>query len=172
MNGYKTLYAALYRDVKKAYRMLLRERYREMTLYLTGKEPSEDTLDELVDLCLAGMLEEPNEVSHYSFDAEVERKRDRATEDTESEPTRVQKQLAMEKHLRYWLQMAAWYTDMVSQEAEYQALKDFGAVKVKWNIFGDDKVCKTCFDLDGKVFPIDRVPPRPHLRCRCYLTYA
>jgi len=166
----KALYAGLYEDVKKLYRMLMMERYREMWIYLTGEEPEQDMLDELVDLYLLDLLDEPNEVSHYTFDAEVTRKRDRAIEDTESEPTRVQKQLAMDKHLRHWLQMAAWYTDMVSQEAEYEALKNFGAQKVKWNIYGDDKVCQICLDLEGKIFTIDKVPPRPHLRCRCYLT--
>lgn len=172
INGLRDLYAALYLDAKKKYRALFEDRYMEMFFWLTGKKPSEDMLDELVDMWLAGFLGEPNEESHYVFDAEVTRKRDRAIEDSESEPTRVQKQLAMEKHLRHWLQMAAWYTDMASQEAEYQALKDFGAAKVKWNIYGDDKVCHTCFEMDGKIFRIDKVPVRPHLRCRCYLTPA
>ena len=172
MRGMKELYAGLYEDVKTLYRTLFRERYIEMCLWLDGKKPSEDMLDDLVDMHLAGMLETPNVMTHYAFDTETVRKRDRAIEAEESEPTRIQKQIQMQKHLRYWLQMAAWYTDMVSQDAEYTAMKDLGAVKVRWNTYGDDKVCHTCFEMDGKVFTIDKIPPRPHLACRCYLTPA
>ena len=170
INGLKGLYDDLYAEIKKLLRKLYCDRYIELYEWLTGEKPDEDMLDELVDMYLAGMLEEPNELTHYVFENENVRKRDRAIEDTESEPTRVQKQLAMERHLRYWIQMAAWYTDMVSQDTEYQAMKDFGAVKVKWNIYGDDKVCRRCFDLDGEIFLIDKVPPRPHLNCRCWLS--
>lgn len=170
INGLKSLYGWMDDEIRKLLRALYCERYTELYMWVTGNKPSEDMLDELVDMYLAGMLEEPNELTHYVFENESVRKRDRAIEDTESEPTRIQKQLRMEKHLRYWLQMAAWYTDMVSQDAEYQAMKDVGAVKVKWNIYGDDKVCRRCSDLDGEIFLIDKVPPRPHLNCRCWLS--
>ena len=170
VNGMKALYDSVFEDIKKFYRALYRERYIEMCMWLSGKMPNEDFLNEMVDLWLLDFLEEPNEIYHYAFHSELLRKRDRAIEAEESEPTRIQKQLSMEKHLRFVIQMAAWFTDMVSQDAEYAALKDFGAAKVRWNVYGDEKVCQKCFDLDEKVFLIDKVPPRQHLNCRCYLT--
>jgi SPP1 gp7 family putative phage head morphogenesis protein len=42
---------------------------------------------------------------------------------------------------------------------------------VKWLAAGDERTCPDCKDLDGKVFPIDEVPPCPkHPGCRCTWT--
>lgn len=42
---------------------------------------------------------------------------------------------------------------------------------VKWLAAGDERTCPDCKDLDGKIFPIDEVPPCPkHPSCRCTWT--
>jgi SPP1 gp7 family putative phage head morphogenesis protein len=122
-----------------------------------------------VELWLIGFLKEPNENTNYAFDSELVRKRDRAKEAVNSVPTKTQKQLQLEKAVRIALQQDSWYTDMASQDAELQAYKDAGVKRVRWNIYGDDKVCAKCESMNGNVYDIDKVPKRPHLRCRCYL---
>lgn len=164
------LYEIFEQDCEIALRDVLRLRYEEVLMWLDKKVPSIDEVDELVEMWLTGFLNEPNEQTHYAFEPELIRKRDRAKEAIVAVPTKAQKQLELEKASRYVIQQSAWYIDFASQDAEYQAMKDAGIQKVKWNIYGDDRVCQTCFDMDGKIFPIDRVPKRPHLRCRCYLT--
>ena len=166
------LYETFGQDCRMTFGDIYRLRYEEVLLWLEKKEPPIDEVDELVELWLTEFLNEPNAVLHYAFDTESIRKRDRAIEAVNSVPTKVQKQVFLDKNVRYYIQMASWYTDMASQDAEQQALKDAGIKKVKWNIYGDDHVCKPCYDRNGKIYDIDKVPPRIHPRCRCYLTPA
>ena len=147
-------------------------RYMQVWQTVKGEYPDVDMIDELVDMYLAGLWDEPNERTHYAFGPELERKRDRAKEAITAVPTKIQKQLELEKASRYVIQQVGFYVDIASQDAEYRALKDAGVLKVRWNIYGDDRVCKTCYDRNGKVYDIDKVPSQPHLRCRCYLTQA
>lgn len=164
------LYETIGRECRKVFHETYFLRYLEIWNWLKGTKPDEDELDELVDMYLAGLWEEPDERTHYAFGPELDRKRDRAKEAVISVPTKTQKQIELDKAARYVIQQGAWYCDFCSQDAELKAMKDAGVQKVKWNIYGDDKVCRTCFDLNGKIFEISRVPKRPHLRCRCFLT--
>ena len=164
------LYEIFEQDCEIALRDVLRLRYEEVLMWLDKKVPSIDEVDELVEMWLTRFLNEPNEQTHYAFKPELIRKRDRAKEAIVAVPTKAQKQLELEKASRYVIQQSAWYIDFASQDAEYQAMKDAGVQKVKWNIYGDDKVCRKCSDLDGEIFLIDKVPPRPHLNCRCWLS--
>lgn len=162
----KKLYEQFDADCKKAFRRLYKDRYEELWIYLKGKKPDEDELDELLEMYLAGLLEEPNEVTHYIWDTEVIRKRERAVEAVLSSPSKLQKQLEIDKAVRIWLQMAGWYTDFTSQDAEIQAMKDAGIKKVRRYEMKDEKVCDVCKKADGEVYDINKIPPLPHLRCR------
>ena len=164
------LYERLYSDCKKEWRDLYADRYIEMWLYLKGKKPDEDELDELVEMEMSRLLYEAHPVTKYIFDAEVLRKRDRMFEDIQASPTKAQKQLAMEKGKRFWAQMTTWYTDFTSQDAEIDALENAGVKKVKRHEMNDDKVCSTCRELDGKIYAIDKVPHIAHVRCRAWYT--
>lgn len=73
------------------------------------------------------------------------------------------------KGLRYWSDMTRQYSDMVSDEATLKAYKDGGAKYVRWITQEDEKVCEVCWERNGKIYPIDRVPAKPHWGCRCYL---
>jgi SPP1 gp7 family putative phage head morphogenesis protein len=44
--------------------------------------------------------------------------------------------------------------------------RQVGITKVRWLIADDDRTCKICRPLDGKVFGIDEVEG-PHPGCRC-----
>ena len=171
LNEIDALYAALDEDNRKAYRELFVARYIEMYVFVTGKKaPDEDEIDDLVDMYLAGLLDEPNAVTHYTYDTEVYRKRDRAKEAINAVPTKAQNQLEMEKAIRFWTQQTGFYVDLVSDEAATKAMIDGGVKHVKWNDQDDKKVCSACHDMNGVIYPIKKVPDKPHPRCRCYLT--
>ena len=45
-----------------------------------------------------------------------------------------------------------------------------GVTKVEWMAVGDERMCPVCQELDGKIYPIDKVPNIPaHPHCRCYV---
>lgn len=162
------LYADFQTDAKSEYRDLYQQRYEELYEFLLGKKPDEDELDELAEMYLAVMLDEPNEITKYAFEAELKRKRDRAKEAVNAVPTKAQKQIELDKAGRYVIQQEAWYSDFTSQAAEIQAMKDAGVKKVRRNEMKDDKVCKVCRKLDGRVYDIRRVPPTAHINCRAW----
>lgn len=164
------LYSAIEKDCRKIFRQLYIDRYTELWRYLKHETPDEDIIDELVDMYLAGLWDEPNENTRYAFGTELIRKRDRAKEAVIAVPTKTQKQLELQKATRYVIQQSAWYCDFVSQDAEIQAYKDAGVKKVQRHEMNDDRVCDVCKKADGDIYPIDDIPPLPHLRCRRWFT--
>lgn len=175
LNETDSLYADLDKKVRKKYKELYYERYLEVLLWLmatTAKKsvPPDDEIDELVEMRLAGLLDDPNESTHYAYSAEVLRKRDRAKEAIVSVRSKAAKQSEMDKHLRYFLQMSAWYTDFASQDAEIQAFKSAGVKRVMRHEMDDDKTCPVCRKANGEIYSINKIPPLPHLRCRRWFT--
>lgn len=164
-----SMYDGLDTDNRTKFKELWAARYLEMMLFLKRKPiPPDDTIDELAEMYLAGLLSEPNEVTHYTYDTEVYRKRDRAKEAINAVNGKVLKQIEMDKHLRYWNRQTVFYTDIVSDDANIAALKDAGVKRVEWVTQKDEKVCEICRGRNGKVYPIDKLPVKPHPSCRCY----
>lgn len=163
-----SLYSDIERMSIREMERLYRERYEELYLFLEPTAPKNDLLDDLVDLYFAVLLGEPNETTHYAFEPELKRKRDRAKEAVNAVPTRAQKQIELDKAARFIIQQTAWYCDFTSQAAEIQAMKDAGVKKVRRHEESDDKVCALCRSLDGKVYDIGRIPALEHLNCRRY----
>lgn len=52
---------------------------------------------------------------------------------------------------------------------EVAKMRSDGVGEVRWRTMGDDRVCAVCASREGQVYPINAVPARPHVRCRCYL---
>ena len=169
LKGITYLYKEMNKDNKKAFHKLFIERYLEVNAYLDGKSPKEDTLEELAEAYLSGLLSEPDPITMYAYNAEVDRKRDRVIEAVNATPSKTLKQVQIDKGLRFWSQMTGQYMDEISDGANVSALKNNGVKKVRWITAQDDKVCKTCKERNGKVYDINRVPAKPHWRCRCYL---
>lgn len=166
------LYASLDKDNKRKFRELFIARYCEMFPYFGKKPPDEDLLDDLVDLYLSGLLSEPNELTRYTYDTEVLRKRDRAIESINAAPSLSEKDLEFDKAMRYWSQQTGFYIDIVADDAAIMAMKRNGVKKVRWITQGDEKVCKECWDRNDKIYDIDAVPEKTHVRCRCWLVPA
>lgn len=166
------LYADLYANTRKKLIELFVARYIEMLLWLDKELPKDidDTVDELAEMHISGLLENPNEATHYEYASEVLRKRDRAKEAMVSVPTKAQKQIQLDKHVKYFQQMTAWYVDFASQDAEITALKDVGIQRVQRHEHDDEKVCSVCKAADGEIYDVDKIPPAPHPRCRRWFT--
>lgn len=165
----EALYKSLNRENEEKFRELYATRYREMYLYLKRSWPDDDEVDDLAEIYLALLLTEPNEITRYAYDAEVLRKRDRAIEAINSAPNRADKDYELEKAMRYWSQQTGFYIDIIADEAALQAMKDCGVKKVRWHTQEDNKVCDDCEPRNNRVYDIDKVPPKEHPRCRCWL---
>lgn len=168
-----SLYSDLDRMNRKKYEELFRERYIELMIWLLARElteEEEDSIDELVEMHITGLLDEPNETTHYIYSTEVLRKRDRAKEAILSVPTKAQKQLEIDKQLRHFLQMTGWYADFVSQDAEITAFESAGVKRAQRHEMDDSKTCQVCRNADGEIYETSKIPPLPHLRCRRWFT--
>ena len=93
------LYAKLDSNNRKKFLELFIARYIEVMAYALGREltaDEEDAVDDLAELYISGLLDEPNETTKYTYSAEVLRKRDRANEAIISVPTKAQKQIQLD----------------------------------------------------------------------------
>lgn len=111
------------------------------------------------------LLEETDPVAKYRFLSEARRKADRLAESLLSPAADRQKELQQAKRL--WLLQTAHFADAVSDAAQLAAYKSRGVQYVQWITKLDGKECKVCRSRHGKVYPIDRLPPKPHYNCRC-----
>lgn len=173
----KDLYAKLDEDNRKAFRDLAILAYEQAN-------PHGDEGDEMFDLWLLDqVLDRPNDVTHYTYTHEVDRKRERLEEAVNSVPTPgkakitlhgkapkvTTKTMEFQRSLRLWARMTGEYCDIVTDEATLKAYRDAGVKRVIWHTEEDDKVCEICGHRDGKVYDIDKVPVKPHWGCRCWL---
>lgn len=126
------------------------------------------------------LLMMPNPVTEYVYWYEQDRKRDRAAESIQAagrkvdEITETQPNYYREEELKsargYWDRMVQQYADIVADEATIKAYKDSGIKYVRWNTAQDDKRCQECKNRDGKVYPINSIPTKPHMYCRCWIS--
>ena len=110
------------------------------------------------------MLEETDFVTLYQFDTETVRKAQRLAEALEAVERRNDE---IDKALRWWTLQVGQYAINTVDRARLEAFRRAGIKKVRWNTKKDERVCDYCGPLDGKVFDIEDVPPKPHLNCRC-----
>lgn len=187
------LYENLDSDNKKKFLELIQLTYRRT-------KPKGETEPDLS--WLLALLDEYNPVTKYVYSHEVERKKAYLQEAiiaisdqknsfkdlvsitranmlktgrlkariTKTKQTSIKKEF--DKSLRYWSRMTDQYCIDVSDRAQLKAFNDAGVKKVRWNTELDGRECKICRDRDGKVYLIDKLPSKPHWRCRCWFTPA
>lgn len=153
----KKLYKDLAADNRKAFLELARKVYNGVDPH-GDKRPDGDWLD--------AFLLEYGPVTKYVYLHEVDRKRDRTTEAIIASTDKAKE---FRRGLLYWGQMTAQTCLDVTDAAALKAWKDSGVKRVMWNTEQDDRVCGKCEPRDGKIYPIDKVPPKPHWGCRCWL---
>lgn len=122
---------------------------------------------------VVGFLGKYNFVSGYLYEPEAERKRLRLAEQmlTAVEyQNRTQYNDSVRRSANlWWMQTAHYMLDAVDESTLYTYEK-MGVERVEWHTNVDGRECKTCRERNGKIYPIDDVPPKPHRNCRCRLT--
>lgn len=131
--------------------------------------PKGSRMGKKADRYLKQLLETPNPVTQVAYDAEVFRKRDRAAEAVNAAAGKRAKQIEIDRQTRYWSRASDWYADLVTEDANEDAIRDAGYTRVRWITQRDGKVCAECERMDGLIFPINRVPELRHRACRCYV---
>lgn len=162
------VYDKIARVARKWYYEIGRHAYIAALIALgeSEREAKEAASEEITEDYIIEMLDEYDPVTLYQFMPELERKKQRLIEALIASHN---KNSEIDKALRYLTLQLSQYADKAELEATIQAYKDAGIEKVRWVTQEDEKVCGTCAPRDGKVYDIDKVPPRPHYRCRCEL---
>lgn len=152
----KALYAELNTIVREKLFLLATTVYEQ---YADGDNSSitEDWLNDI--------LSDYDSITKYVYEHEVERKCARLAESLVASST---KNAEIDRALRYWSSMVTQYAIEVTDKAVLQAYKDNGVQKVKWVSLNDKRRCKVCERRHGKVYDINKIPPKPHIGCRCY----
>lgn len=127
----------------------------------TGSISSGDALAFVLALMLAY-----NPVTKYVYENELDRKRARFAEGVIASDT-PREEVALAQRLL--AAMNKQFADDVTYYSQIQALKDDGVTKVRWVSSVDDRRCKLCRERHGKIYPIDEIPDKPHIHCRCYV---
>ncbi len=112
-------------------------------------------------------FEEYSPVTKYVFSNEIDRKESYLFEAVVASPeTKHQSYQKAEKYLINQIKQGGIEFDDAVAKAVY---KELGVKKVRWIAEDDSKTCGVCRELDNKVFPLEKVPPKQHHNCRCYL---
>lgn len=153
----KKMYADLAQDNQEIFEELAKEQYEETDPHGTEAPDTEWLLSFLLAY---------NAITKYVYENEVVRKRERTAEAINSSAA---KSTEFNRGLMYWSQMTAQYADNVADAATLKAFQDAGVKRVRWITETDGKECKVCRERNGKIYSINKVPPKTHWRCRCHL---
>ena len=156
------------RIAKRRYLMIAREAFIEAMLLLGhDKERAEkEAEDSITEDWLLDMLEDYDPTTLYQFLPEAERKKQRLVEALIASHDSGQE---IERALRLWTRQIASYADRSVIDGTVGGYKEAGVEMVRWVAVEDEKTCPECKKLDGQVFSISEIPPRPHYHCRCVL---
>ena len=153
----RMLYDNLSADNEEIFLELAQERYQEAEPH--GEEPP--------DLAwLLALLAAYSTVSKVVYNNEVDRKRGYTAEGINSSTAKVTE---FRRGLHYWADFTGQFANEITDEVTLKAYRDAGVKKVEWHTVLDGKECETCKERDGKIYPINAVPPKTHKRCRCWL---
>jgi len=161
----------LFEDVIELYKQALlqvaRSAYRQAMLDSVHKRlTAEDAAEEIDEAWLMIFLNEYDPVTEYKQLSELDRKRSRCVETLIAAEN---KNDAIERAKRILSRHLTQGCIEITDRGAMQAYKDAGVEKVVWETEKDDRVCLTCERREGHVYPITRVPDKPHYNCRCWL---
>lgn len=157
------------RLAKKRYQQIALEAYAAALVraFVAKAEAEEMAEDSITEDWVLDMLEEYDPVTLYQFSTEVERKKQRTVEAIIASHNKAE---VIDRALRLWTLQTSHYAIKSVDDATIGAYKDAGVEKVMWNAEYDEKVCSVCRNRDGKIYPINKVPQKPHYNCRCWMT--
>lgn len=108
-----------------------------------------------------------NPVTKYVYRNELDRKRSRFAEGVIASDAPAE-EIGLAKRLL--AKMNKQFLDDVTFDTVVKAYKDDGVEEVRWVTAVDDRRCSECKSRHNKIYPIDNIPPKPHMHCRCYVT--
>lgn len=162
----RTVYRKSARVARKRYYEVGFEAY-VLGMLMCGEAPKkahEMAEKAITDEWVDERLSETNLVTLYRFRSETDRKIYRLAEALE---TGVNRNYEVDKALRFWSQQLGQYAISITDDAVIRALMDYGVEMVQWQTADDERVCNECNALDGQIFRITEIPPKPHWGCRC-----
>ena len=121
---------------------------------------------------LVGVLAGYNLVTGYLYHSEADRKRLRLNEQILTAREYGNRQMfqdSLRRSANLWWTQTTQYGISVVDEATIKAFKDMGVKRVQWIAADDEKTCATCGERDNKIYNINKIPPKPHYGCRCYV---
>lgn len=160
-------------DNKEAFRKIAEDAIAEAAAdieNLTGEEAKRIKAD---DKYVDEILNQYNEITGYLYYPEADRKRARLSEALIVALMLLDRSKYhdnLRKFANLWHTQTVQYEITITDETRVDIFDRNGIKKVKWNAEHDEKTCKVCRERDGKIYPIDKVPAKPHYNCRCWLT--
>lgn len=118
------------------------------------------------------VLKEHNPVTGYLYNAEADRKRARLAEALMTAlliKSRADYHNELRKFANLWHTQTLQYGETMVDKARVDTFKKNGIRRVMWKAENDAKTCSVCKERDGKVYPINAIPVKPHYNCRCWI---
>ena len=151
-----------------AYKLIEQEAVRLVkSVYGGYRKPSEGDSEEFDPTSFVmALLLAYNPVTKYVFKNEIERKRSRFAEGVIASNT-PSAEVALARRLLAGI--TSQFMDDATFESMVQAFRDNGVKEVRWVTEVDDRRCKQCAGRHNKIYPINKIPPKPHIHCRCWV---
>lgn len=153
---------------KKRYRKVAYDSLVEALILCgwTSAEARRDAEKILGEKWVRDWLGETDPVVRYQFDPEKDRKKQRLIESLAVKPGR---DAEIDRALKEWSRQTGHFAIAVTDRARLDAFRHAGVEEVEWVTERDARVCRYCRSLDGKRYPIGKVPGKAHMGCRCHL---
>ncbi len=167
------LFDRMMRENKKQYLKVAEKAYADAVALAVVAGYENPGTNRINEMWLIGLLGAYNFVSGYLYESEADRKRLRLAEQMMTAKEYLNRTLyndSLRRSANLWWTQTAHYMLEAVDTATLDGYKDSGVEKVMWNTNIDGRECKTCRERNGKVYPIDSVPPKAHRNCRCYIT--
>lgn len=125
-----------------------------------------------LDFDFSAFLASYNATTRYVYKNETQRKSARYNEGiiALNNPSGDDTYQLMKDNIRYWVKQCEEISVDMEREVVIKQAEKAGYKKMRWDAVGDEKTCKECRKLNGQIFDIADIPPRPHYGCRCILT--
>lgn len=156
---------------RKKYRMIADDAFIEALILLGYLRDEAEELAEkkITDKWVSEILEAYDPVALYKFTTEAERKKQKLIEALIASHNKGEE---VDKALKAWTIQIGHFADVCVDEATVDAFIEAGVEYVRWVAVDDNRTCRECEERDGEIYPIEEIPPKPHIRCRCEITPA
>lgn len=157
-NAVNGAYSAILTAVKKIYLEIANDAYKAVTERDGGFSM----------MWLEMFLLDYDPLTKYVFTHEYDRKRARTFEALVASKKKDVSQEIKQAMVNLAIQTKQ-YADEITDTATLQGYKDSGVERVVWVTEQDGRVCRECKSRQGRTYDVNKVPVKPHIRCRCYL---